>query len=145
MRTPIVKKSHAISNNFYSRRGLPRIRSICLAFKSHDRESASGGYLPQEDELLAMSPSQLADAACATIRKEMVPSTSWMEVFVAATRQERMIGLPMMCYLGILELAVMSRQVCSPNVMIRATINPMSIDLALFSSCAGSVRFVSYS
>lgn len=89
-----------------------RAKHTCWLKQPHGTDPTStNAYLPQDDELLTLSPLQLANVANNAIRQKMVPRTSWMEAFVMATSQNRMVGLPIICYLVILELAVMTRQV----------------------------------
>lgn len=88
-----------------------RAKHTCWSKQPHGTNPVISVHLPKDDELLTMSPLQLANVAYNAIRQKVVPRTSWMEAFVMATHQNRMFGLPITCYLVILELAVMTRQV----------------------------------
>ena len=67
--------------------------------------------LPDEEDLPSFSPLQLAALATRAADEDLLPSTSWMEVFLALTRQGRMVGLPAHVYIDMLCLVVMTTQV----------------------------------
>ena len=79
------------------------------AAATHEEED--GPDLPDKSDLPALSPLELAALATRAADAELLPSASWMEVFVALTRQGRMVGLPAHMYIDMLCLAVMTTQV----------------------------------